>query len=106
AEASRLGLGGGAVDALLGGGPEQVPDRYRAADPVALLPSGVRTVLVHGEADDVVPTSQSEQYVAAATAAGDLSRLVRVPGGHFEHLDPKSRALDAAREALSTMSAP
>ncbi len=103
AEGSRLGLGAGAVDALLGGDPVQVPDRYRAADPVALLPNGVESVLVHGDADDLVPISQSEQYVAAATGAGDRSRLVRVPGGHFAHLDPRSRALEVAREALSAL---
>lgn len=105
AEGHRLGLGGGAVTALLGGSPEEVPERYEAADPVGLLPTRVRTVLVHGEADDTVPLSQSEQYVAAATRAGDDSTLVRVPGGHFEHLDPRTPAVDALREALALLQA-
>ncbi len=100
-EASRLGLGGGAVDALLGGSPAQVPDRYRAADPVALLPTGVPTVLVHGVDDEIVPISQSERYLAAALAVGAAARLVRVPGGHFEHLDPRSEAVAALRTALT-----
>jgi acetyl esterase/lipase len=104
--ASRLGLGGGAVDALLGGSPEQVPERYRAADPVALLPTRVRTVLVHGVADEVVPLSQSEEYVTTARAAGDDSSLVRVAGGHFVHLDPGSAALDALRAALAGLGGP
>lgn len=103
ADGSRLGLGGGAVDALLGGPPQRCPERYAQADPVALLPTGVRTVCVHGTADDIVPLSQSRTYVQAAKAAGDDARLVEVPGGHFEHLDPSSAAIGALREALATL---
>ncbi len=100
ADGAGQGLGGGAVTALLGGSPERVPDRYAAADPVALLPTGVPSVLVHAPGDDLVPIDQSERYVAAATAAGDDSRLVRVEGGHFEHLDPASMAVAALRSEL------
>lgn len=100
AEAARLGLGDGAVAALLGGLPGDVPERYAAADPGALLPTGVPTVLVHADGDDRVPISQSEGYVRAALDAGDDSRLVRSTGGHFEHLDPQSAAVAAVREAL------
>lgn len=103
AEGALLGLGGGAVQALLGGTPASVPDRYAAADPSALLPTGVPSVLVHAEGDDLVPISQSTGYVAAAQAAGDDARLVRFDGGHFEHLDPSSTAIAALREALEGM---
>jgi acetyl esterase/lipase len=98
--ASVLGLGGGAVDALLGGSPRDVPDRYAIADPVALVPSGVRTVLVHGTADPIVPLSQSEDYLKVA---GPLCTLVKVPGDHFTHLDPTSEAIAALRTALATL---
>jgi acetyl esterase/lipase len=94
-----LGLGSGAVAALLGGAPAEVPNRYAAADPVALAPSGVRTVIVHGVDDDVVPLSQSEDYLAASPS----TTLQRVPGGHFTHLDPTSEAWQAALAALSTL---
>ena len=103
AQASRAGLGGGAVDALVGGSPEQVPERYAVADPVALLPTGVRVVCVHGERDDVVPLVQSELYVEAAQAAGDDASLVVVAGGHFEHLDPDSAAVQALRVELERL---
>ncbi|HWH30716.1 MAG TPA: alpha/beta hydrolase [Mycobacteriales bacterium] len=98
--AARERLGGGAVQALLGGGPGEVPDRYRVADPVGLLPTGVRTVCVHGDADDVVPPAQSREYVRAATRAGDDARLELVPGGHFEHLEPMTAAGAALVAAL------
>ncbi|MBC7372621.1 MAG: alpha/beta hydrolase [Frankiales bacterium] len=104
AEGALLGLGGGAVQALLGGSPTDVPQRYAAADPISLLPTGVRSMLLHSEADQLVPISQSEGYATAASAAGDDCRLVRVPGDHFAHLDPATPAVAALREALGALS--
>ena len=100
AEAARLGLGSGAVAALLGGEPAPCPTGSRSADPLGLLPTGVPTVCVHGEADTDVPLSQSEAYVARA---GPAARLVRLPGGHMQHVDPASAAGDALREALQVL---
>ena len=93
--AAQLGLGHGAVQALLGGEPAEVPDRCAVADPLALAPSGVPTVCVHAPDDANVPLSQSEAYASAGGA-----RLVQVPGGHFAHLDPASEALGVLHDAL------
>jgi acetyl esterase/lipase len=98
--AARQRLGAGATQALLGGEPDEVPDRYAVADPLALLPTGVRTVLVHGTDDTDVPVSQAERYVAAATALGDDATLHKYVGGHYEHLEPDSEAGDLLRQAL------
>jgi acetyl esterase/lipase len=103
ADGAREGLGGGAVGALMGGSPDEVPERYAVADPLALLPTGSRTLLIHGTSDDVVPISQSKTYVDAAGAAGDPCRLETFTGGHFEHLDPKSSAVDLLRDALRSL---
>lgn len=100
-EGSRQNLGGGAIQRLLGGEPEQVPERYRVADPAQLLPTRTRTVLVHSAGDDLVPISQSETYLAAAIAAGDRCTLERVGGDHFAHLDPGSEACERMRTALA-----
>ena len=100
AQASAEQLGAGAVDALLGGSPSAVPDRYAAADPAALVPSGVRTVLLHGAGDAIVPLSQSEEYLRVG---GPQVSLEKVPGDHFVHLDPASAACDALRAALATL---
>lgn len=103
AEAALEGLGGGAVQALMGGSPAEVPLRYAVCDPLALVPSGGPVVCVHGELDDVVPLTQSRVYVAAAEAAGGQAQLVAVPGGHFEHLDPGSAAVQALLAALERL---
>ena len=101
-DAARLRLGDGAAQALLGGEPSDVPDRLAVADPMALLPTGVPTLCLHADDDDRVPVASSEAYVTAA--AGD-ARLVRVPGGHFAHLDPGSVAVSALRTALEELRA-
>ncbi|HWB66509.1 MAG TPA: alpha/beta hydrolase [Mycobacteriales bacterium] len=100
AEAARRRLGDRAVLDLIGGGPDECPDRYAVADPIGLLPTGVHTVVVHTVDDTTVPIELSEAYVAAARAAGDDATLVRAPGGHYDHLDPVTAAADRLREAL------
>jgi acetyl esterase/lipase len=102
-DAAQLNLGTGAPQALVGGTPDRHPQRYAEADPVRLLPTGVRSVLIHDATDDVVPISQSETYVSAAKRAGDDSTLAVVPGNHFSHLDPASEAVAKLHEALASM---
>jgi acetyl esterase/lipase len=103
AAAAREKLGAGAPQALVGGSPAQHPRRYQQADPVDLLPTGVRSVLIHDRDDAIVPLSQSQTYVSAAKQAGDDATLAIVAGDHFSHIDPASEACDRLREALATM---
>jgi acetyl esterase/lipase len=101
ADADRQGLGDGAVKAFLGGSPEQLPARLAAADPVRLLPTGVRVLCVHGADDDVVPVRQSERYAAAARAAGDRVDVRVVPGDHMVLIEPGARPWREVREWLA-----
>jgi acetyl esterase/lipase len=95
-ECDQLGLGQGAAAALMGGRAGDLPDRYRAADPMAAIPTGARVILVHGTADDRVPSQLSADYASAAQAAGDDARCVLLPGaGHFDVIDPLSAAWPA-----------
>jgi acetyl esterase/lipase len=100
AGAHDAGLGSGAVEAFLGHppGPADAP-----ADPRQQLPLDVPVWCVHGRDDDVVPISQSEEYVAAATAAGARAELVPVDGDHFVVIDPDSAAWAATLEILDTL---
>jgi len=103
AEAARLSAGDGAVARLLGGGPDDHPDRYAMASPAALLPLGVPQVLVHGTDDRTVRPILSERYVEQALAAGDAVELVEVPGaGHWAPIKPGSSAWAAAAERLES----
>ncbi len=100
----RRGLGAGAVAEFLGGAPDEVLERYAAADPARLLPLGVPQVLVHGTEDDRVPIDLSREYVAAARAAGDGARLRELPGAdHFVMIDPATAAWAAIVEELTAL---
>ncbi len=99
--AAELGLGRGAVAELLGGSPAALPDRYDTASPAQLLPLEVPQLLVHGGRDDIVPASISQEYAHRAAVAGDDVELVVHPRhGHFEHLDPTSKAWRTVRDWL------
>jgi len=87
-------LGGGAVLSLMGGGPEEVPERYAVADPASLPPPPVPVTLVHGTADDRVPVAMSRAF--------GVGRLVEIPwAGHFDLIDPESRAWPQVMAALA-----
>ncbi|GAB3966110.1 alpha/beta hydrolase [Plantactinospora veratri] len=99
AEAYRLDLDGGAVAALLGGGPEEVPERYAAADPARSAAPPVRISIVHGTLDRQVPVAATRRYAAGAHDA-DL-RFVELPEcEHFGLIDPLSRAWPAVLAEL------
>jgi acetyl esterase/lipase len=92
-------LGDGAVRAFLGDAPIDA-----AVDPVQQVPLGVPVWCVHGTADDIVPISQSQSYVAAATAAGAQAELVEVAGDHFVVIDTASTAWARTVEVLDQLS--
>jgi acetyl esterase/lipase len=98
----HLAVAGEPAWRFLGGKPDEVPDRYEAADPMRLLPLGVPTLLVHGAEDETVPVERSREYAEAARAAGDDVELVEpVPGGHRAHPDPRSVAWRTAAEWIA-----
>lgn len=104
--AVRDGTGHGAIADLLGGGPDDRPERYDAADPIGQAPLAVPVVCIHGRDDDSVPLSQSESYVAVATERGGDATLVALEGDHMMHVDPTSSAWAAAVDALGRMRVP
>ena len=100
-EAVRLGLSANVAAQLMGGAPERVPERYAAGSPAELAPLGGRTVLVHGDADDIVPVEMSRAYWRRATAAGDVAELVTLGrAGHFDLIDPRTWAYPTVRDAV------
>lgn len=108
AHAIRIGAGrprgDGALERFVGGPPDQVPDRYIHGCPRGLLPSRTRVVIVHGDADDVVPISISQSYYSAAREAGDDVRLEVLPDtGHFELIDPQSQAWKTVTRAIDEL---
>lgn len=103
AKAVRGGVGGTAVQDLLGGEPDAVADRYRIADPTRHLPLGIPVHCIHGDQDGNVPLDQSVDYVAAATKAGDTAVLHEIQGDHFTLIDVDSAAWTTVIDVLSSL---
>jgi acetyl esterase/lipase len=102
--AARVAMNRGIVGELLGGGPDDVPERYAAASPMQLLPARVPVRLVHGTDDDLVPIDLSRAYVARARAAGDDAALIAVDGaGHFDLVDPRAPAWASVQGAIDAL---
>ena len=92
-EVARLGLSRRAAESFLGAPPGRAPQRYDLASPIERLPLALPQLLVHGEADEVVPVDLSRRYATRAAEAGDPCELVELPGvGHMDHLDPGTGA--------------
>ena len=86
-------LDGDAAADLLGGHAGEVPERYALADPAALLPLAVPATLLHGTADQHVPSAMSRAYATRAEQLGDPVALVELEGlEHFALIDPLSSA--------------
>lgn len=72
---------------LLGGSPDEQPERYRAASPIELLPLGVRQEFFASR----MFAAQVAPYETATKRAGDiLHTTVLANAGHFEFIDPQS----------------
>ena len=88
-----LNLGNGAAAEFLGGHPSQYPDRTAAVSPIALLPLGVKQLIIHGTEDEEVPIDLSRRYAKAANQKGDQVDLDELADtGHMDFLDPTSKA--------------
>lgn len=86
---ARWGLDGDAAEALMHGTPQERPGDYALADPAALLPVTVPTILIHGTDDDRVPVGMSRAFAADAANEGAPLTVVECPGvEHFGLIDP------------------
>ncbi|WP_238071954.1 alpha/beta hydrolase family protein [Rhodococcus zopfii] len=86
---------------LLGGMPDEQPERYRIASPIEHLPVRLPVTALHGSADQTVDPAQSLRYVTAATAAGDPAVLRTLEGvGHGDFGNVTSSAWAAAKAVI------
>lgn len=94
------------ITSLMGGSPDERPERYRAGSPAELLPLGVAQELFAGR----MFGAQVAPYEDATRKAGDTVRAtVLADAGHFVFIDPQSgvwpQVAAAARRLASIDSA-
>jgi acetyl esterase/lipase len=95
---------GGIMEALMGGSPVTVADRYRAASPGELLPIGVRQAIVIGAHDERV-RDFGRSYATTARAAGESQlTVVDAPqSGHFDVIAPTTSTWAIVLRALADL---
>jgi acetyl esterase/lipase len=99
---------GGAARALMGGSPQELPERFAAGDPALLVPADTPALLVHGVEDETVSIELSRSYAAAARAAGGEVELVEIDGEdgvHRAHVNPRGRSWAQVIARLDGLSA-
>lgn len=84
------------VHALMGGSPDQVPERYELANPRRRVPLGIPLLLVHGDADEMIPVARTREFAQAARQAGDQVEVVEFPGAnHMAVADTRTTGWEA-----------
>jgi len=102
APVTDLGRAGASARMLVGGSPEEVPDRVAQADPIRRAPLGVPVLLVHPADDATVSVRHSRAYAAAASAGGgDVTLVEPARGGHRAVIDPGEPGWHAAADWLT-----
>jgi acetyl esterase/lipase len=81
------------------------PDVYADTNAADLMPNGSTTILITGALDTVSPPRAAHDYAARAHKAGDVARVVILPGAsHYDEVAASSPAfklvLPAIRQAL------
>jgi len=68
------------LEALLGGTPDQMPDRYQHASPITYVSaSAPPTLLIYGSRDHIVQPKYGRNLHEALRAAGAASELIEIP---------------------------
>jgi len=89
---------------VMGGTPEQYPDRYRLVDPLERMDPKVPVVAVTGTDDTVVPPKEAAEYVSLMREKGGTAALVEVPAtGHAEVIDVRNRWWSTVAGIVATM---
>ncbi|HET6564404.1 MAG TPA: hypothetical protein VFG52_03230, partial [Xanthomonadales bacterium] len=97
---------GGASQKLVGGSPEQFPQRYLDGSAAALLPLGLPQLIINGDHDEGWLTV-SRAYQARAQSLGEVVEII-IPTdtGHFELVMPASHSFPQVRASILAMVPP
>lgn len=96
--------GPGTIDRLVGADGRTGENLYANTSPAALLPLGVRQVIVSGALDPIVPMRFGEAYAAQAKGAGDKVQILNIAAaGHFELIDPTAEAWHQIEPAIEEL---
>jgi pimeloyl-ACP methyl ester carboxylesterase len=89
------------VYALMGGKPQDLPDRYKAGNPGDLLPFQVPQLLIQGTADDQISPELPTRWAEMSRRQGGQVTVSILPSAdHFDVVDPESKAWGTVRDGV------
>ncbi len=89
------------VYALMGGRPQDLDDRYKAANPGDLLPLNAPQILIQGTDDGQIPPELPSRWAEMSRRLGDRATVTMIPSAdHFDVVDPESQAWRTVRDAV------
>lgn len=93
------------LEQFMGASHFEEPERYKAASPLTYVTEDAPpSLLIHGEADDVVPVEQTRSLYGALTQAGATSELHLLPRqGHSFTLDAWNHIRKLTLEFIETL---
>jgi acetyl esterase/lipase len=86
------------VAGLMGGTPEEKPERYHQASPPSLLPLGVPQFVV-GSA--LLAPDKAQEYQKLAQTRGDRVEVLSLKTGHFEVIAPGQEAWSEVEKLIA-----
>lgn len=87
------------VEKLLGGSPEEVPDRYAQGSPRNLLPFGIPQILLTGVHDQSWKPVADSYYQAAAASGDPVEKIDAPEAAHFEIIVPDTSSWPLVRRS-------
>jgi acetyl esterase/lipase len=92
------------IDALVDASTRTGADVYADTSPAALLPVRVKQAVISGALDPIVPPAFGRDFAKTAAAKGDTVRELTIEGaGHFELIDPASKAWTEIRAEIDAL---
>lgn len=89
---------------LMGGRPQDLPQRYNAGNPGDLLPFHVPQVVIQGTADDEIPPELPSRWAEMSRKLGDTVTVKILPSvSHPDLVDPESKAWVVIRDSMRKM---
>ena len=86
---------------------EELQYRLENTSPIHMLPTSVKSLLISGNNDVIVPPEVSQEYVDAALLAGDFSEHLIIEGAsHFYLIDRESMDITLLVDSVESFLAP
>lgn len=103
-EQTKQVCGSDVINMLLGGSIEEVPERYRNASPITLLPIGVKQIVIYGSDDPAVPPEFGQKYVEAGKLLDEDIGLIIIPNiAHFELIAPRTSSWPIVEASIRSL---